>query len=1212
MDTTAARFSTIATWFAGMYVLASGFMPGLIAHAQPLVSFHGIQNVIADRTMNGISAPSGLAVDKNGNVYISDPDHKRVLRLGPSSSGYVQTVIADHATNGLSNPTGLAVDSAGAIYIADSGNNAVYMEEPYNGTYIQITVAGSGNGLNGPRGVAVDAKRNVYIVDTGNNRIVEEVRGTTGYTQTVQIGSSFGLSNPYDVAVDAAGNLYIADTSNNRVVKETLGTSPKYTQSVVADRTNNGIIGPEGVVVDRFGYVYIADTLTSRILEETPSGTRFSQSVVVSGIEASCLAVDAKGVVYVGDVFNQIVTKDTLFSGPVDFGTVPVGTTDVVGQLIFLFNGDVTLSSTAPYQAFTMGSAGMDFFTESGQDCISKFQYTAGNTCWVEPFFQPQYAGPRYGAVVLFDPNNNPVGTAYVYGTGQAPQVAFAPPTQSVLVTYAANGVIAPKGIAVDGSGNLYICDTALNQVVKETLSGGAYTQSVVADAAHNGLSQPWSIALDGSGSLYIADTGNSRVLRLTSPGSGYVQSVVADSVHNGISEPVSVAVDSGGSVYIADFAKDEVLEELFYNGTYVQIVVANSSTLAAPRSVAVDSEGNIYIGDSNTQQVLKVTYSGGSYISTVVATASQNGINQAVALAVDGNGNVYLSDSFNNRVLKETVSGAGYIQSVIADATNGTKNPWAVAVDANGNVFISDLGTGSKVLKEDVTRPPSMNFDPRPWGTISDPQSTQLENIGNAALTAVSPGLSIPAGFAQEVGSGKPPDCTAGFSLAAGDACNLSVVFVPTTADIGNVSANLVITDNHLNATSATQSISLRAAGLKDQPEITWQTPAAITYGTPLSATQFNATASVPGTFAYSPTLGTVLKAGTQTLSVTFTPTDTNDYTTVQGSVTLTVNPATPAITWPTPAAITYGAPLSATQLNATANVSGSFAYSPSLGTVLKVGKRALGATFTPTDTVDYTSANASVTLVVNQAKPSVIWAVPAPITYGTRLGATQLNATGSVAGSFVYKPAAGAVLGAGVNSLSVTFTPADSTDYATAARTVSITVRKATLQVIADNKSRVYGAPNPSFTCKFAGFVHEDTEATALKGYPSMVTTAKLSSPVGNYPIVVSKGTLHAANYKFTFKDGVLKVTYIGTTATPTIKPATGTYKGVQTVTIRDTTKGATIYYAMKGFTPTTKSTIYTGPFKVISSTIVEALAVAPGYHPSATATVKYTINP
>jgi hypothetical protein len=79
--------------------------------------------------------------------------------------------------------------------------------------------------------------------------------------------------------------------------------------------------------------------------------------------------------------------------------------------------------------------------------------------------------------------------------------------------------------------------------------------------------------------------------------------------------------------------------------------------------------------------------------------------------------------------------------------------------------------------------------------------------------------------------------------------------------------------------------------------PTITWTTPAAISFGSALSSVQLDATASVPGTFSYSPTAGTVLPvAANQTLSVTFTPTDTIDYTTATATTTITVNPATPA----------------------------------------------------------------------------------------------------------------------------------------------------------------------------------------------------------------------------------------------------------------------------------------------------------------------------
>jgi len=90
-------------------------------------------------------------------------------------------------------------------------------------------------------------------------------------------------------------------------------------------------------------------------------------------------------------------------------------------------------------------------------------------------------------------------------------------------------------------------------------------------------------------------------------------------------------------------------------------------------------------------------------------------------------------------------------------------------------------------------------------------------------------------------------------------------------------------------------QDMSAGFTPVKKLPTITWSAPAAITNPTPLSASQLNATASVPGTFVYTPAAGTVLAAGWQTLSVTFTPTDTADYSPAEAMVSLTVNPAPP-----------------------------------------------------------------------------------------------------------------------------------------------------------------------------------------------------------------------------------------------------------------------------------------------------------------------------
>jgi hypothetical protein len=152
-----------------------------------------------------------------------------------------------------------------------------------------------------------------------------------------------------------------------------------------------------------------------------------------------------------------------------------------------------------------------------------------------------------------------------------------------------------------------------------------------------------------------------------------------------------------------------------------------------------------------------------------------------------------------------------------------------------------------------------------------------------------------------------------------------------------------------------------------KATPAVTWPTPEQIAHGAALSATQLNATATVPGSFAYRPSAGEVLAPGVHELSVTFTPTDALNYTAVRAVVSLTVAEKLPTfITWPSPSAISYGTALSEMQLNATASVPGTFVFTPSAGHVLAPGRYTLSASFTPSDTEKYATAQAAVVLEV------------------------------------------------------------------------------------------------------------------------------------------------------------------------------------------------------------------------------------------------------
>ncbi len=123
------------------------------------------------------------------------------------------------------------------------------------------------------------------------------------------------------------------------------------------------------------------------------------------------------------------------------------------------------------------------------------------------------------------------------------------------------------------------------------------------------------------------------------------------------------------------------------------------------------------------------------------------------------------------------------------------------------------------------------------------------------------------------------------------------------------------------------------------------------------------------------------------QTLSVTFTPTDAANYNDAPATVQITVLKATPVITWATPADIVYGTALSATQLNATADVAGSFVYTPAAGVTLNAGANGRRSrSFTPTDAANYNNAPATVQINVLKATPVITWATRPTSSTGPR----------------------------------------------------------------------------------------------------------------------------------------------------------------------------------------------------------------------------------
>jgi hypothetical protein len=346
-----------------------------------------------------------------------------------------------------------------------------------------------------------------------------------------------------------------------------------------------------------------------------------------------------------------------------------------------------------------------------------------------------------------------------------------------------------------------------------------------------------------------------------------------------------------------------------------------------------------------------------------------------------------------------------------------------------------------------------------------------------------------------------------------------------------------------------------------------------------------------------------TVLTAGTHTLTAQYSGSSSYNGST-SSAITQTVLKATPGVTAScSPNPTTFGSSTTTCIGQTSAGATGlmSLTYNGtgwgsgdvnSSGAFSVSGLGGLGAgPYTITAAYAGDSNNnggtGSTTYTINKATPTVTWPTPAAITYGTALSATQLNATASTPGTFVYTPTVGTVLAAGVHTLSVTFNPSDTTDYTTASATVNLTVNRAVLTVKANNAWKVYGTANPAFSPSYSGFVNGDTSAV-LTGSPSLTTTATAASPVGSYTITAAAGTLSAANYSFAFANGTLTITKATSSlsVSSTINPST--YG--QSVTFTLTVAGSG-----SGVTPTGTVTLTKGGTTLLGTTSLSASGTA-----------------
>ncbi len=237
-------------------------------------------------------------------------------------------------------------------------------------------------------------------------------------------------------------------------------------------------------------------------------------------------------------------------------------------------------------------------------------------------------------------------------------------------------------------------------------------------------------------------------------------------------------------------------------------------------------------------------------------------------------------------------------------------------------------------------------------------------------------------------------------------------------------------------------------------------------------------------------------------------------------------------------PDPVVYGTPLGADWLHATADISGTYSYSPTLGTVLPAGEHAVYITFAPTDT-NFVSVTERIGVIIMQA-PLTVTANDTAMQYGASVHPTlTLSYAGFVNGegpndlASQPNPETAAGPSSSVGPYVIHLTGGGSNNYALRLVTGTLNLTPAPLTVTAQSAARVYGSGNPPLAVSFSGFVNGDTGAS-LSAYPTAVTTAIADTPVGSYPITPRGGA--AKNYSLIYVTAPLTITPAVVTVTAT----------------------------------------------------------------------------
>lgn len=634
--------------------------------------------------------PEGIAVDKQGNIWIADTNNHRIVKYNTSGSFLFTFGGLGTGDGQLSSPNGITIDRQGNIWVADTNNNRV---QKFTSTGQFLCSAG---GLTHPHGVAAHPTQNiVFVANTGANAIVMidsiTCDNTGGWGSTGAADGQFNF--PHDVAVDKTGRVYVADFNNNRIqVFNSSGTFLRkwgvFGSGDSRFTASPQFANPIGVEADMCGDIFVTDFNNRRIQKFTNNGTFITTWGWLGSGNGQFnnpvgIAVDAKGRVFVADRDNNRIQR---FSPS-------------TGDLTHLFKN----------KWGGLGSTDGQFSSPFG---------VAVNT--------------NTGDVYVADTNNHHIQQFDASGTFIRKWGSFG----------ADNGEFSsPQGVAVDpNTGNVYVADTN-NHRIQQFDAAGTFVRKWGSSGSDSGdFSFPQGVAVDpNTGEVYAADTNNHRIQKFTSAGvfirgigngitwTGTAPTPGSSNLNGWFNMPRKVAARNG-LLYVTDTNNHRIQK---FNGDGVFLtrwgtLGSGNGQFSSPWGISVDGSGDVFVVDNN-HRVQKFKQDG-RFVTKWGSFGSLDGLlNSPRGVAVDGTNNfIYVADTSNHRI--QRFERFGFSLDI-------TPSPQTITKGDTATYTLKLNGVGANTLGTDVT---FCLISGKPNGTSVNfsPASVEPNNAGAVTST--------------------------------------------------------------------------------------------------------------------------------------------------------------------------------------------------------------------------------------------------------------------------------------------------------------------------------------------------------------------------------------------------------------------------------------------------------------------------------------------